>query len=81
MIKKETQKHIKKNENAEFFTFTSISDTRGFLVKDGNLVIKFVQYEIGPRSLGTPTFSIPFSSLKDYLSDNLKESLLQTVKI
>lgn len=50
IINKEIQKHIKKNENSEFFTFTSISDTQGFLVKDGNLVIKFVQYEIGPRS-------------------------------
>lgn len=80
IVNKKIRRQIKDSVDATFYTFTSISDTQKFLVKDGNLVIQFSPYEIGPHSLGLPTFRMPLSELKDYLSDDLKDSLLKTVK-
>ncbi|WCN36392.1 DUF3298 and DUF4163 domain-containing protein [Aneurinibacillus uraniidurans] len=68
IINKEISKQIqaKKNE-ADWYTFTSISDAQSFSLEKGKIIIHFGSYEIAPYAAGQPEFAIPVAKLKNSL--------------
>lgn len=56
---------IYKDEYAPYKDFKSISDTQSFYIENGNIVVYFPLYEIGPYADGIPEFKIPISQIKD----------------
>jgi hypothetical protein len=50
--------------------FTSIKiDQNFYFAEDGNIVIAFDKYEVGPGCMGCPEFEIPKEVYQDYLKD------------
>ncbi len=50
--------------------FTSIKENQNFyFAADGNIVIAFDKYEVGPGSMGCPEFEIPKDIYKEYLKN------------
>lgn len=75
IIKKQIKKQEAAGEGTYFGpddpnAFETISNDQSFYIQSSNLVIAFAQYEIAPGYMGEPTFSIPFSKLKDLLTDD-----------
>lgn len=68
LLNQEIKKQISEHPEKEQFAFTSISDTQGFSIEHGNLVIHFAKYEITPGYMGEPRFEIPIYTLKNNLS-------------
>ncbi len=50
--------------------------TSPFFTADGIMFI-YQEYEIGPYSMGTPTFVIPYSKVKDFIADQYQDLLPQ----
>ncbi len=56
------------NEQTEEYSFREIKDNQNFYFsKNGNIVIVFDKYEVGPGSTGTPEFEINEKVYKQYL--------------
>lgn len=67
-IKRQMKERMAKDENEiywidselEEWSFTSIADNQNYyLSENGNIVIVFDKYEVGPGYMGTPEFEIP----------------------
>lgn len=80
-IKSQMKTQMENNENITYWTneaefsdsFSSIEDDDNFYWNnDGNLVIVFDKYEVGPGSIGTPEFVIDKKLLKDCLKQEYK---------
>ncbi len=54
--------------------FEGIADNQNFYLKNGNLVVYFDLYELGPYAMGIPEFPISFASLELTLED-IKQAL------
>lgn len=81
-IKKQMISRMKENkeivywldEETEEWSFSTITDNQNFYFsKDGNIVIIFDKYEIGPGSTGTPEFEINKQIYEKYLKDSYKK--------
>lgn len=56
------------DECSEEWSFCAINDdTNFYFSKDGNIIIVFDKYEVGPGATGTPEFEIPKKIYEDYL--------------
>lgn len=76
IIKEQMKAQMAKDESKVYWTekeefggeFTEIGPHHGFYFdKDGNLVIVFNKYEVGPGYMGCPEFKISRSDIKDIL--------------
>lgn len=75
-IKAQMQQQMSADENIQYWIsdgaigadFSSVSDNQNFYWNDnGDLVIVFDKYEVGPGSMGTPEFAISRNTIKDIL--------------
>lgn len=78
-IKRQMDIQMKEDENIDYWTdeefedwsFTSIDDDQNFYFsKDGNIVIVFDKYEVGPGYMGTPEFEVDKSVYEKFLKNN-----------
>ena len=61
------------DEEFEEWTFRAIDDNQNFYFsKDGNIIIVFDKYEVGPGSTGTPEFEIDKQVYEKYLKEEYK---------
>lgn len=75
-IKRQMLKQMNEDESLQYWIndseigedFSSVKDTQNFYWnKNGNLVIIFDEYEVGPGYMGTPSFVIKKNTIKDIL--------------
>ncbi|CAN5761795.1 hypothetical protein BH11PAT2_BH11PAT2_02950 [soil metagenome] len=55
-------------QDIEYGTAPKVESFQNFYIENGNLVIVFAPYQVGPYALGTVLDPIPLSSLKDSLN-------------
>ena len=81
-IKKQMQEQMANDENISYWIndneigedFATVSADRNFYWNDnGNLVIIFDKYEVGPGSMGTPEFVIDKGVIRDLLKSEFKD--------
>ena len=77
IINKEIEKQIvERRKKGETFwesnkKFKTVIDNNQFYIEDGNLIIAFPQYSIGPKSIGIPEFKIPLHKLNSCLRSSI----------
>lgn len=83
-IKRQMQEQMSKDESVNYWLndsfigeeFASVDANRNFYWNaDGNLVIVFDKYEVGPGSMGTPEFVIEKSVIEDILKPEYRDSI------
>ncbi|USG65429.1 DUF3298 and DUF4163 domain-containing protein [Brevibacillus ruminantium] len=69
---------IKTNKELGFaddYEFPGISEDQAFAFENGDLVIHFGQYEIGPYAIGMPAFTIPSRSVNNLFKPEIRNLL------
>ena len=81
-IKRQMQEQMSKDESVNYWLndsfigeeFASVDANRNFYWNaDGNLVIVFDKYEVGPGSMGTPEFVIEKSVIEGILKPEYRD--------